>query len=88
MARSSSPLFHLSWILGLIPMAGITYDVAVGGSDLIGDVGIWLFAFPVLGVIPAFLWRGNRPTHQVVLALIPAAISALILLVLLGFTNS
>lgn len=87
MARVSNPLFHLSWILGLVPLAAIAYDLATGGSDLIAEVGIWLFAFPILGVVPAFVWRGNRPTHQVVLALFPAAISALFLLALLGFTN-
>lgn len=86
-ARPASPLFHLSWVLGLVPLAAIAYDLAVGGSDLIGSLGVWLFAFPLIGVIPAVIWRNGRPTRQVVLALVPAAISALVLLVLLGFAN-
>lgn len=37
-----SPLFHLSWILGLVPFAVIALDLAGVGSDLVGEYGPWV----------------------------------------------
>lgn len=82
-----SPLFHLTWILGLVPLVVIGLDLAGVGSDLVGDYGPWLFAFPVLAVIAGLVWRAGRSTRDLVVALVPAGISLLVLLTLLGFAG-
>lgn len=44
-----------------------------------------VFAFPVLAVIAGLVWRAGRSTRDLVVALVPAGISLLALLTLLGF---